>query len=72
MRFMTEIEIIKRFVAALIPRPDAARMLRVCPRTLVNYEARGWLYPIKIGGKIYYHSLELGAMLQIEQGENSE
>lgn len=37
-----------------ISRADAARVLRVRPRTLCTWEDRGLLTPIRCGGRVFY------------------
>lgn len=37
-----------------ISRGDAARMLSVHPRTVISWQERGLLAPIRVGGRVFY------------------
>lgn len=41
-------------VEELLARRDVARILRCSERTVISYEARGFLKPIRIGGFVRF------------------
>lgn len=52
-------------VAEWLDTAEVSQMLHVTPRTLRNWASRGWLRPMKMGGRrIYYKHSDIDAIIE--------
>jgi hypothetical protein len=59
-----DVNTIERFLKSLISRNEVLRILSVSAPTLREWERQGKLTPIRIGGRVYFHVLEISSLIK--------
>jgi DNA-binding transcriptional MerR regulator len=60
-----DVKTVEQFFEALIPRKDVLRILSVSAPTLREWERRRKITPIRIGGRVFFHVLEITNLIKI-------